>query len=350
MKKTINKQRLAMLFMALLVPALEALAGGANFDVTVVANPTAAGKVYAKTVTGETYEENGFESSSEALELEINVKYDEVQPNYYFLGWTKNHLNNPSSASSISSVDNPATFTITRENEDSRVIYYFQACFTRLQVKSADAEQGSASIVGNPFIVRNDDEVTLKATPKKGYKFDGWLLNDATEYCATTANYTFTVSDKTAGIYTPSFSSMSAEVLGYVDKEGVIYALYEDHAEVVGVVESALPTWNTTGKKITIVDEIEGKKVVWFADGWTSSNTFQNGGLQDISNQSGYTPVTDPATGMTTWTSTSAAASASFTTYTTTAAKDISKTPNREPFRTLRMRAEVLGFILGFFI
>ena len=109
----------------------------------------------------------------------------------------------------------------------------------------------------------------------------------------------------------------------YTAKDGVVYAEYAAYAEVVGVIESALPAWDTDGKQITIPDEVDGLKVTAFASGWTEAGWYQNGGEQALPNPTGYQAVTDPETGITTYTNTQSGGSVSYTGYQTTAAADI---------------------------
>lgn len=192
------------------------------------------------------------------------------------------------------------TITNTLHNNgDGKVTY----SSSNESIATVDPVTGEVTIVG-------PGEAVITATVKDGLNY---------HYEPNTASFKL--------IAAPALSKV---LLGYTAKDGVVYALYEDHATVVGVVESALPTWNETGKKITIVDKIAAKDgdvavpVVAFASGWTDARTLQNGVTGSIdASQSGFQPGTPDANGQITWTNVSAGGTQTMTGYVTTAAKDI---------------------------
>ncbi len=126
------------------------------------------------------------------------------------------------------------------------------------------------------------------------------------------------------------FALVSGSTLAQTYKaiEGVVYASYPAegdnpaYATVVGVVKSALPAYNTTGKKITITDAVDGVNVTAFADGWTTGDWYQNGQYTALP-EAVETAVTDPITGVTTYTNSQVAGSTSYTGYKTNDASDI---------------------------
>ena len=118
--------------------------------------------------------------------------------------------------------------------------------------------------------------------------------------------------------------STGVRAQSYTAEKGVVYAVYDDRAEVAGVVVGALDTYWADGKKITIANKIGEKNVTAFQKDWTTSRTLQNGTTGNIDNsQSGFQPGTPDANGQITWTNTSAGGTQTMTGYVTTAAKDI---------------------------
>lgn len=123
----------------------------------------------------------------------------------------------------------------------------------------------------------------------------------------------------------------------YKADKGVVYACYEAngdaeaYAKVVGVVESALPAMNSSmatalgvenGKQIRILDKIDGYPVTAFAEDWTTGAWYQNGDYGTLPKPQEQI-VTDPATGVTTYTNSQVAGSTSYNGYQTCDASDI---------------------------
>ena len=136
MKRKTKLLRLVMLCMLMLFSASEMWA--TNLTVNVKCEPTGVAKVYAKFETGESYTENQLTSIFLDSSHNINLKYDNLQEGYTFLGWSKGAPS--TNASDMVSTDQVATVTVL--SSDPTVTYYanFASGSFFTITKDADAE------------------------------------------------------------------------------------------------------------------------------------------------------------------------------------------------------------------
>ena len=166
-----------MLCMLMLFSASEMWA--TDLTVNVKCEPTGVAKVYAKYETEAEYTEN----QREAIILEnsgnFNLKYDNLQEGYTFLGWSKGAPS--TNASDMVSTDQVATVTVL--TSEPTVTYYanFASGSNFTITKDADAEaHGDIQFnVGEGENVKEDvtsaqegDLVTVIITPSTGYAVD----------------------------------------------------------------------------------------------------------------------------------------------------------------------------------
>ena len=107
-----------MLCMLMLFSASEMWA--TDFTVNVKCEPTGVAKVYAKYETDVDYTENQYSVTSPEDSRNFNLKYDNLQEGYTFLGWSKGAPS--TNASDMVSTDQVATVTVLKS--DPTVTYY----------------------------------------------------------------------------------------------------------------------------------------------------------------------------------------------------------------------------------
>ena len=166
-----------MLCMLMLFSASEMWA--TDFTVNVKCEPTGVAKVYAKYETEAEYTENQKTVSILDNSGNFNLKYDNLQEGYTFLGWSKGAPS--TNASDMVSTDQVATVTVL--DSDPTVTYYanFASGSNFTITKDADAEaHGDIQFnVGEGENVKEDvtsaqegDLVTVIITPETGYSVD----------------------------------------------------------------------------------------------------------------------------------------------------------------------------------
>ena len=177
MKRKTKLLRLVMLCMLMLFSASEMWA--TDFTVNVKCEPTGVAKVYAKYETEAEYTENQKTVSILDNSGNFNLKYDNLQEGYTFLGWSKGAPS--TNASDMVSTDQVATVTVL--SSDPTVTYYanFASGSNFTITKDADAEaHGDIQFnVGEGENVKEDvttakegDKVTVIITPSTGYSVD----------------------------------------------------------------------------------------------------------------------------------------------------------------------------------
>ena len=268
MKPKLFFLRLLLLMAVLAAPSQRVTAAVPHYQyyVHTASSPTGIGKVYVKTnASDDTYAEHtdlidqGNEGNQtigdgSCTGTNFDFKYEGVPVNYYFLGWS---LNAPATQlSDIKSTDNPATIKLYSEywlysvgsdtapdpipfNEDYKQWVY--ANFTRLQVLSANEDEGSAGLLGTKFYAENGDEVRIKATAKAGYTFAGWKKGDSDDYVSTANPCSFTVGDETAGTYAAYF---------HADETAEAHSVIIDK-QIRGTLVAS-PTSDIAGETITL--------------------------------------------------------------------------------------------------
>ena len=203
-----------------------------QYNVHVATNPTGVAKVYVKqsSEADEKYQLNtsglmSIGGSTTTWNFKCDEDEDEASPGYFFVGWSLDQpateesdivdTSNPSGAIAIQSTKflygaEEATPNPIPWDENYKQLVF--ANFTRLQVESEDDTRGTAAILGSPLVVKDGDQVRIKATAATGYKFAGWKFNDGTEYASIQNPYPITIGDETAGTYTACFD-VSTEVV-----------------------------------------------------------------------------------------------------------------------------------------
>lgn len=167
-----------MLCMLMLFSASEMWATDVTVDVKC--EPTGVAKVYAKYETDDDYIENQYSTSILENSGNFNLKYDNLQEGYTFLGWSKGAPS--TNASDMVSTDQVATVEVL--SSDPTVTYYanFAIGSNFTITKDADAEaHGDIQFnVGEGENVKEDvtsaqegDLVTVIVTPD-----EGWVVNE----------------------------------------------------------------------------------------------------------------------------------------------------------------------------
>ncbi len=152
---------------------------GTTFTVDVKCEPTGVAKVYAKYVDAENYNENqetgNYLNSSE----NFNLKYDNLQEGYTFLGWSKG----APSTNALDMVSTDQVATVTVLSSEPTVTYYANFAsgsnFTITEDGSI-SEHGTISytvqdkddaekITENAKVVNEGDLVTVTVTADEGY-------------------------------------------------------------------------------------------------------------------------------------------------------------------------------------
>ena len=168
-----------MLCMLMLFSASEMWAG-TTFTVDVKCEPTGVAKVYAKLETGVDYNENQTSVLGTEDSGNYNLKYDNLQEGYTFLGWSKGAPS--TNASDMVSTDQVATVTVL--SSDPTVTYYANfasgSFFTITKDADAEAHGDIQFNVGEGENVKEDvssaeegDLVTVIVTPD-----EGWVVNE----------------------------------------------------------------------------------------------------------------------------------------------------------------------------
>ena len=167
-----------MLCMLMLFSASEMWA--TDFTVDVKCEPTGVAKVYAKFETESRYTENQLSGTSLDSSENINLKYDNLQEGYTFLGWSKGAPS--TNASDMVSTDQVATVTVL--SSEPTVTYYANfasgSFFTITKDADAEAHGDIQFNVGEGENVKEDvssaeegDLVTVIVTPD-----EGWVVNE----------------------------------------------------------------------------------------------------------------------------------------------------------------------------
>lgn len=163
-----------MLCMLMLFSASEMWA--TELTVNVKCEPTGIAKVYAKLDTNEDYTEDQKTVTSLDDSGKFNLKYDNLQEGYTFLGWSKGAPS--TNASDMVSTDQVATVTVL--SSEPTVTYYanFASGSNFTITKEAEAEaHGTISFtvgegeeaVENATTAKAGDVVTVTITPEEDY-------------------------------------------------------------------------------------------------------------------------------------------------------------------------------------
>lgn len=147
-----------------------------ELTVNVKCEPTGIAKVYAKLETGEDYTEDQKTVTSLDDSGIFNLKYDNLQEGYTFLGWSKGAPS--TNASDMVSTDQVATVTVL--SSEPTVTYYanFASGSNFTITKEAEAEaHGTISFtvgegeeaVENATTAKAGDVVTVTITPEEDY-------------------------------------------------------------------------------------------------------------------------------------------------------------------------------------
>ena len=274
-----------MLCMLMLFSASEMWA--TEMTVDVKCEPTGVAKVYAKLETGVDYNENQTSVLGTEDSGNYNLKYDNLQEGYTFLGWSKGAPS--TNASDMVSTDQVATVTVL--SSEPTVTYYANFAsgsnFTITEDGSI-SEHGTVTYkvngtetapVSGVINAKENDEITLIVTPNTGWIVDvdnvkaesytTWdaagapsrrapgniqILGDVTLTKSTTAENTWTFTMPAASVlvsaaYIPVAAFAPAEPSGTLAPtaaEGVIAG--EDKAIIVaGTVANIPETTNPQG-------------------------------------------------------------------------------------------------------
>ena len=163
-----------MLCMLMLFSASEMWATA--FIVDVKCEPTGVAKVYTKNETDEDYAENQNSVFSYDDYKNFNLKYDNLQEGYTFLGWSKGAPS--TNASDMVSTDQVATVTVL--SSEPTVTYYANfadgSYFTITKEAEAEAHGTISFTVGegeeaveNATKAKAGDVVTVTITPEEDY-------------------------------------------------------------------------------------------------------------------------------------------------------------------------------------
>ena len=177
MKRKTKLLRLVMLCMLMLFSASEMWA--TDLTVNVKCEPTGVAKVYAKFESEAEYTENQRGGSTVGDSGNFNLKYDNLQEGYTFLGWSKGAPS--TNASDMVSTDQVATVTVL--SSEPTVTYYanFASGSNFTITKDADAEAHGdiqfnvgegESLQENVTTAKEGDKVTVIITPSTG-----WVVN-----------------------------------------------------------------------------------------------------------------------------------------------------------------------------
>ena len=274
-----------MLCMLMLFSASEMWA--TEITVDVKCEPTGVAKVYVKYETDEDYTENQKTANYLNSSENFNLKYDNLQEGYTFLGWSKGAPS--TNASDMVSTDQVATVTVL--DSEPTVTYYANFAsgsnFTITEDGSI-SEHGTVTYkvngtetapVSGVINAKENDEITLIVTPNTGWIVDvdnvkaesytTWdaagarrrsapdniqILGDVTLTKSTTAENTWTFTMPAANVqvsatYIPVAAFAPAEPSGTLAPtaaEGVIAG--EDKAIIVaGTVANIPETTNPQG-------------------------------------------------------------------------------------------------------
>ena len=260
-----------------------------DFTVDVKCEPTGVAKVYAKFETESNYTENQLTGTSFDSSENLNLKYDNLQEGYTFLGWSKGAPS--TNASDMVSTDQVANVTVL--SSEPTVTYYANfsggsgSNFTVTEDGSI-SEHGTVTYkvngtetapVSGVINAKENDEITLIVTPNTGWVVDvanvkaqaytTWadagarrrsapdnikILGDVTLTKSTTAENTWTFTMPAASVlvsaaYIPVAAFAPAEPSGTLAPtaaEGVIAG--EDKAIIVaGTVANIPETTNPQG-------------------------------------------------------------------------------------------------------
>ena len=97
-------------------------------------------------------------------------------------------------------VQTPGNQTLSYENGWATLSLNFEVVAPNVTVTTPDKSFGTVSGTG---YYEDGDNVTLTATARSGYLFDGWYLNDTRK--STDSTYTFNYNQQTAGEYRAAF-------------------------------------------------------------------------------------------------------------------------------------------------
>ncbi len=115
---------------------------------------------------------------------------------YKFEGWYKDgELKSKEQEYETDAITADVTYEARFESISGATKYYVFA-------SSEDTNKGT--VTGSNAYVK-DASVTLTATPKTGYVFDGWYKDGASTAVSTDAEYTFTATEEAAGNYVAKF-------------------------------------------------------------------------------------------------------------------------------------------------
>ena len=308
-----------MLCMLMLFSASEMWA--TEMTVDVKCEPTGIAKVYAKFETETEYTENQKTVLNPENSGDYNLKYDNLQEGYTFLGWSKGAPS--TNASDMVSTDQVATVTVL--SSDPTVTYY--ANFAdgskfKITEDGSISEHGTVTYkvngtetapVSGVINAKENDEITLIVTPNTGWIVDvdnvkaesytTWeaagapsrrapgniqILGDVTLTKSTTAENTWTFTMPAASVlvsaaYIPVAAFAPAEPSGTLAPtaaEGVIAG--EDKAIIVAGTVANIP--ETTNPQGTVKYFVTDNK-----DMTAEQAAKANGWVETLPTAAGYT-------------------------------------------------------------
>ena len=167
MKSKTKLLRLVMLCMLMLFSASEMWA--IEITVDVKCEPTGIAKVYAKFETEAEYTENQKTILNPQNSGNFNLKYDNLQEGYTFLGWSKGAPS--TNASDMVSTDQVATVTVL--SSEPTVTYYANfADGPDFNLNAGTLDHGTIAftVYGNAATTAKEGQtVTVAVTPDEGY-------------------------------------------------------------------------------------------------------------------------------------------------------------------------------------
>lgn len=167
---------------------------------------------------------NGTETSTSCSVVKGSTVYVRTEPGSAerkFAFWTVGKTY--ASGGTIVSNKNPYEF-IAESSVTLYINYVDAAEDLNVNVSVESADGGSASVNGSysSLSVPLGEEIVLVATPNAGYNFAGWILDNATDYISTEANFTTVVTGEAT--YTAKFENTTGiDDVTVVDGNNEIY-------------------------------------------------------------------------------------------------------------------------------
>ena len=212
-----NMKKQILILMAVLLTGVTAITWAAIHEVTAIitvtfqTDPEGAGDVL---LSGKkTTSSMAFSGMTMTVSAQAN-------PGYEFVGW---YIDNELKGTDASS------FAFTTAETNMTVVAKFNALAASnltLGVKAGCEGMGTVSVspagtvTGDTHKYTAGTEVTIAATPAKGYQFERWEKGDGTEL-STSASYTFTISsDMTVYAVFSNYPGYKADLIAFPGAEG----------------------------------------------------------------------------------------------------------------------------------